>query len=642
MKKKQLILILYMLFSNAHAQKSAVTDTLLQELALAKDTQKVQVMLALSNQYAFTDISKSIDFSNEALKEAKILNYKKGIANALGKLAETYSRTNREDKALDLMLELLKLEQKRGYHSGEALAKLSIGNIYNRLGAYPKALEFFFQSLRIYEKIKDIEKTAIVLWNIGNVYDLQKDSTALYYYLQSAKVLEQKEAKNYNDKAMIFTSIGSYYKDHGEPDSALIYFQKSLSNAKEISGEYNTHAITLALLNIGSVYETKSDYKQALAYNQKAFDIADKTNNKMLLGLSYQNRARIYKTFSDYNSSTTFYLKAGKIFESLGIKDHLVTIQNKVAENYIAAKKFDSATYYATAALEAADSNDLPNLAKDALANLIKINKQMGRYEAALKFQEQFQMVNDTLLNREKVKQLTALRVVYETEKKQEQIRILLMNQLKESSLRYLLFIGIIVIMIIGGLLYHQQRMKNRKDRVIHSSQEQLLQARLKNTQLHEQQLQKEIDDKNKELTANALNFIQKNQLMEELIEKIITIRRDANGTVSQRLNRLQQTIRHSFDLDKNWDDFRLCFEQVHDQFFKELSVRFPELTNKDLRLCALLKLNLSSKEIASLTGISPSSVKMARYRLRKRLGLESENDLVTFLITLEKSLSLS
>lgn len=638
---KTCTILIFLLISVAQAQNKNVADSLLHKLAIARDTGKIQILLALSDQYSFTDISKSIKYGSEALKEAQRLNYETGIGHALGKLAETYSRTNSEGKALELMFQLLHLEQKFKNSSGEAAALLSIGNMYNRLGAYPNALDYYFKSLRIYKKLRDRGKTVITLWNIGNVYKTQNDSKALDYYMQSAKQIEE-ESGNYADQVMIYTSIGFYYKQHRQPDSAIVYFKKSLQNARKIPSEFNAHAVTMALTNIGSVFETADDYNQALAYNQKALNEALKRNNKMLLGLSYENRGRIYHNLNQYKTSTLLYSRAANIYKTLGIHDHLSIVENMIADNHLAEKRYDSANYYAAVALRNAESNDLPYLAEEALRELVKINKETGRYDSALKFQEQIQDLRDTLFNREKIKQLAMLGIVYETEQKQEQIRLLQMEQKQNRNLSYFLFSGIIVLLFIGGLLYYQQRVKNRKDRVIHASQELLLNAKLKITQLHEQQLQKEIEGKNKELTSKSLNLVQKNQMLEDLRNSMREIRKTAGENLSGQLVKLDHFIKQNFDLDKDWDEFHLYFENVHALFFKELSTRFPELTNKDLRLCALLKLNLSSKEIAALTGISPSSVKMARYRLRKKLCLESEDDMVTFLVTLERSLTIS
>jgi len=91
------------------------------------------------------------------------------------------------------------------------------------------------------------------------------------------------------------------------------------------------------------------------------------------------------------------------------------------------------------------------------------------------------------------------------------------------------------------------------------------------------------------------------------------------------------KVIDYSLESEKDWDEFRMYFEKVHSSFFENLKAQHPDLTQGDLKLCALISLNLSMKEMAELMGISPESVKMARHRLRKKLSLATEENLTEF-----------
>jgi DNA-binding CsgD family transcriptional regulator len=140
------------------------------------------------------------------------------------------------------------------------------------------------------------------------------------------------------------------------------------------------------------------------------------------------------------------------------------------------------------------------------------------------------------------------------------------------------------------------------------------------------------LDFRNKELTTYALHMAQKNSMLEELRQCIqeLGLTQKESAPKYKRLTRL---IDYSFTLDKDWEEFKLYFERVHQDFFGRLKEQYPSLSANELRLCALLKLNLSVKEMASLMGISPESVKMARHRLRKKLGLTSDQNLAEFML---------
>lgn len=641
--KPFLLILLFPFFGfGALAQeKIELKDTLLQNFSVLNDTQKVQTLLKLCNQFSQSEIKQSIGYGEQALKVAKSIHYNNGITQGLKYLSSAYMKSNNKQKALYMQIELLRVYKNIRDEAGQANASRMIGTTYEFLGDYPQALKYYLAALQIFEKQKDTVHTADGYNNIANVFLKEhKDSTALEYYIEALQLLGNQADKAYNNMTQLANDLGIYYKNNNKYEKAIYYFKKALSYANNIPGEYSSHAITMVLINMGEVFDNKNDFKQALYYNQQAFVLADKSKNKLLLGLSYENYARIFKSMDSLNRSNQYYEKAASVFIEMNLQSRLGMIYNSLSENYQQLNDFSLAHKYASMALDLSKKEDLPLTAENALKNLVTINKKIGQYKQALSFQKQLQNLKDTLLNKEKINEVSKLEILYETEKKQEEIKMLMLQKEKEITLRYLLLGSILFVIIIGAMAYRTQRIRLRKDRQIHASQKELMDERFKNIQIHEQQLQNEIDNKNKELTTNSLNFIQKNQLLEDLRNNIRDIRKNAGEQVANQLARLNHLISQSFNLDKGWDEFHLYFENVHDLFFKELSSRFPGLTNKDLRLCALLKLNLSSKEIATLTGISPSSVKMARYRLRKKLGLDSEEDLVAFFINLEKTVS--
>ena len=153
----------------------------------------------------------------------------------------------------------------------------------------------------------------------------------------------------------------------------------------------------------------------------------------------------------------------------------------------------------------------------------------------------------------------------------------------------------------------------------------------LKNKQLKEAMLTKEIEARNRELTAKALVQVERQELLTEMIEKLKAIV-DDKRKLSQNLNE----VIGSFEKYKNSatpEDFDYYFTQTNPDFYKHLLADFPNLTPYEQRLCAFLRLNLNTKDIAVICNISPDSAKVARARLRKSLNLVgSDADLTEFL----------
>lgn len=139
------------------------------------------------------------------------------------------------------------------------------------------------------------------------------------------------------------------------------------------------------------------------------------------------------------------------------------------------------------------------------------------------------------------------------------------------------------------------------------------------------------IDNKKRELVSSGLRLIQISEMNNKLVDDLKSIKPYTNKQGNELINALIT----EYNLQQNsmsWKEFETRFENVYENFYQRLKEQFPDLTTAEKKLCALLRLNLTSKEIAALTFQAPQSVDMARYRLRKKLGLLQDGNLVSFL----------
>jgi ligand-binding sensor domain-containing protein/DNA-binding CsgD family transcriptional regulator len=159
-----------------------------------------------------------------------------------------------------------------------------------------------------------------------------------------------------------------------------------------------------------------------------------------------------------------------------------------------------------------------------------------------------------------------------------------------------------------------------------------LFETEVKNAQLVAQQLNDELASKSKELTSYALLIVQKNRLLDELKKKLKEVIRNPGSSNLRDFKNLIQLINYNFSPEKEWIEFNTNFNRVHEGFADSLRSKYAELTNYDIRLCKLYRIGIPTKDIAEAMGISQASVKMARYRLRKKLGLPPDEDINKFL----------
>ena len=194
----------------------------------------------------------------------------------------------------------------------------------------------------------------------------------------------------------------------------------------------------------------------------------------------------------------------------------------------------------------------------------------------------------------------------------------------------------------LGGILvsqyFYRKRLAKHHNRLHLIADDKRKAEKLKSEQeimkLQNEKLQSEISHKNMQLADSTLSIIKKNEVLIEIKNELEKQKEDLGARYPARyLQRLTTLIDKNITNDNDWEMFEALFDQAHENFFKRLKQSFPDLTQSDLKLCAYLKLNLSSKEIAPLLNISIRGVEIRRYRLRKRLSLTSDNNLVEYIM---------
>ncbi|MFC2123807.1 triple tyrosine motif-containing protein, partial [Bacteroidota bacterium] len=153
-------------------------------------------------------------------------------------------------------------------------------------------------------------------------------------------------------------------------------------------------------------------------------------------------------------------------------------------------------------------------------------------------------------------------------------------------------------------------------------------------TRLSHDKLETEIKYKNQELASSTMNLISKNEVIAGIKQKLIGIlKKDQNPDTKKSINKIIKEIDSNISIDEDWTQFEFHFDEVHGDFSNRMKVAFPDLSPQEMKLCAYLRLNLSSKEIAQLLNISIRGVEIARYRLRKKLNLERHANLSDFIL---------
>jgi DNA-directed RNA polymerase specialized sigma24 family protein len=156
--------------------------------------------------------------------------------------------------------------------------------------------------------------------------------------------------------------------------------------------------------------------------------------------------------------------------------------------------------------------------------------------------------------------------------------------------------------------------------------------SRYKRLSATKQFLKYELKKKNKELLSFTMQMAQKNEFIQQLKEDVTITIDKMEGNTKIPSDKIGNMFSHVQNTEKDWEEFKMRFEQVDQNFLKQLQLKFPQLSATDIRICTLIRLNLSAKEISSILNITQESVNTSRYRLRKKLALAKEQDLNHFI----------
>ena len=518
----------------------SITDSELDSLEALltyaeNDTNKVNLLLKLSNATSWSDMNLSEQYAKHALQLSQQLNFTMGLAFSYFQLARTFT-----DYEFDFA-ESLAIQ---AFDFAKAIDdSILIARIYNTMGILKDninsdddAINYYNKALEIYLRHDHDSLAAGIYNNLGN---LVNDSLAIYYYRKAIEI--NKIKKNDLWLAINYLNIGFDYLESGKLEKGYDNLQYSLLIANK-----NGFIRLLPWLfnNISYYYSLKGNYEESIKYAEKAFQVSMDQSNK---------------------------------------------IQEK-----------------------------------DALDHLKEAYFKKSDIEKAYYYLEQEQIVNDSISKHNRLKELDLLEMKYKFEEEQKQQKLekeLLKAQNFRKEVTYILIILIgIIVSITFFFLFLLQRYKTKRKTL-----------EQKKSLLEKEKLAKELEHKKKELTTNVMYLLKKNEFITSISDKLKNIDFESTENNHDVIDRIISKLDKSISNDI-WEDFEIRFQEVHVDFYNRLNRQFPNLTPNELRLCAFLRLNMTSKEISDITFQSPESLKTARYRLRKKLDLDREDNLVAFL----------
>lgn len=554
-----------------------LTDSIKNQLAIEQRNEiRAALFLELSEAYLTNkdSLSAGIMYAEKALDLAIESGDKVLLTRAYLKLGRLLKLDNRQIEAIEYFEKAITFSRSSGNNKLMVEAYFELGKLFNFKATYDEALNVLLKAREVSTSLEDKGLRADVINEIGGVHYNQKNYDKAYsYYRESLNIwLELKDSVNL---AAAYNNIGEIHRLEGNGEQALSNYLKAL----EINKKYgNLVWASINHQNMGTVYLSQNSIEKAKDHFVRSHELASKAGDKERVASSLNSLGNFNLVIPDYAVAKNLFSEALNISREIG------SIRNQLI----------------------------------ALKGLSDVSAQLNDFADAYTYHKHYKKLSDSIFNLEAIQKLTQLDLQYQFKKERKIVEI---RQQKRELKNILLISGLVFLLVIILLLYGRLRIQNKHSKLKHDHLE-----------LEKKHLQEELEFKNKELTTNVMYLVKKNELINSISENLIKSKKYFKKENQAIIDRVLLDLQSSVDKDI-WKEFEIRFQQVHERFYRKLNARYPDLTANEKKLCAFLRLNMTTKEISAITRQSQNSIEVARTRLRKKLNISNKKiSLVAFL----------
>jgi len=462
-----------------------------------------------------------------------------------------------------------------------------------------------------YARIKYVKATILEeKGNVSEAYQIYND-LSLYFkqigddfftansFVRMGLILERLEEFR---ESLMFLQKGNYYYRNADMNASAIKNQLNISNALYHLGK-STEAVHIL----------ESLVNNSVCRQDTSFWI-----NVMLSLCSYTSD---FQKFKKYSKQT--YLLA-KLFNNQSL---LIRALINKGTAFFKVNKLDSAMFYNMQARNLAfKQNDIIAL-RIIFGGITQVYVNLKQWDSAYHYAGLFHAYNDSILGTNKV---VAINKIQQREEIQR-YEFLIQKAKLQKKIWALIIFALCCISVSLLIIIRIQRKKSRTEQQLKETETRELNQRLKNEILQKKHFQAEIDFKNRELASNALISSRTNQVLDGLFKQIEKLGEE--GVLPHKQESiLKNQIKDHLHSEDYWEDFKLHFEKVHPDFFRKLKEKYSTISENELRLCAYMRIGMTSKQIAQILSVLPQSVHTSRYRLRKKIGLETDESIEDYL----------
>lgn len=469
---RSLLLCLFVFFSwKTRGQDQGLIDSLVENIREEKtDTQKVNTLVFLSKMYWTNDPVKGRRYAGEALDLSKRAGFLPGEGKALNSLGNICYQMGEYKAALQYHKKALRVREKVNNKVEIAASLNNIGNCYNNTTKYDSALLYYNKCAHIDSLLGDKYGLSADYNNIGNVYGRLSDYERSLQYLLASVKIKQEIGDKYGESQGLM-NIGTIYKLSGQVEKAMSYYRDAMKLTIEIVDKYG---LAYVYNNIGALYFNQKNNDSALKYFNQALTLTTELEDKTGMANAYANLGKLNRELGKSNEALGYFNKALKLYDASEDSDGIAYVLNSLGFLNFGNGKYAAAIRCHLRSLGLAKESGVKERMKDCYEGLFSAYAALNDFTNALAYQKLFSDLTDSIFTIESGKQMADMETKFQTEKKEEQIKLLnktaeaqVAKLEKQKVITFWVLAGVLVFLISGFWVYSRFRLTQKQKKII-------------------------------------------------------------------------------------------------------------------------------------------------------------------------------
>lgn len=548
-------------------------------------------------------------------------DYYKNILNS------TTSTTSLKISACDSLITIAKEKKDTTLQIYTHIKK---AEILSKIGMYTTSIIEDLKAINLINLNTPSDKEHNILKS-RSLYRVARMNYNLGMFEQSTKVLYNiiaDSSTNINTKVKTYALLSNLYLILGKHQYAEKYISHANILIEDNSKEIDTLTLFSYTNNLAALYYKQNKIDSVLSIMKINYLFANSIGDEYIL--TYQhNLSNIYLHLKELDLALATLLNIINTLEKTQNSNYLfvISVQN-VAYIYFLKKEYKKSLKYYKKALALTQTNLTKRLEASCLIEMSSVYQELGEYKTALEHLQKGYNIKETIYSAQAIEKITIENNNFETKKNTIENKILSQDlnitKIKNKNRNIILLVLSIILLVFCFAFYYFIKKLKKQAKILN----------IKNYDIEEtsSKLSNDINIRNRKLAKSSLILIQTNEILSTLetnVKKLKTL--NSNSNCKDIINEMS-SILSVYNPKKNWEEFSLYFEQISPNFFKYLTINHPTLSQNEQRTCALIYLNLTTKEIANITFRSNRTIESIMYQIRKKMNIPSEEKIISFL----------